>query len=436
VSLRGVHLPYRKATGSKTIEPMSLPDMVVLPLRQHTGASCEPVVSKGDEVLAGQIIGKSTSLTSAQVHASISGIVKRVSGGLTPAGYLADQVVIERDKKDRWVKLKESDPTDLGGKEIIDKIKDAGVVDSGVAALPAHVKLIPPTDRPVDTLIVNGAEWEPGITCDHRLMLERGEDIIKGVEITMMALGVNRAIVGIERHRTDAIAKIREIASGSEADIDVVKLKMGYPQGAEKILVYSLLRREVPIGGSPLDRGAIVLNVGTLRAIYEAVRFGKPMVERVVTVTGAIREPKDLSVRIGTKMKDAISACGGYLGEPGKVINGGPMTGIAQPNDEVPIIKGTSAVLVQSGKEVDRWEREERPCIKCGSCIDHCPVGLMPLMIVAYAKKGRFEECNDYSIMNCFECGCCSYVCPSNIPLVHWIQYGKNEIAKRGGEEG
>ncbi len=424
----GIHPDYRKVTADKKVESAPLPAEVIIPLHQHIGAPCKPTVEKGSEVLAGEKIGEVQSFVAAPVHASISGKVKDIRRALVPVGYEADCVVIEGDGKENWVKFEKRDSEELEPKEIINRIKEGGLVGMGGAAFPTHVKLSPPPEKKIDVIIANGAECEPYLTCDHRLMIEETERIIKGMEAAMRVLGCSRGLIGIEDNKRECIEKMEKGAELSSFEIEVRELRTRYPQGAEKMLIHSLLRRKVPVGGLPMDVGAVVQNVGTLKAIYEAVNLGTPLVDRVVTVTGGVKQPQNLMVRIGTRIKDLIDFCGGFTQEPGKIINGGPMMGIAQESVEVPVIKGMSGILVQSKEDVGK--RRERPCIRCGSCIESCPLGLMPTTIVRYAKKGMFEDCDRYYIANCIECGCCSWVCPSNIPLVHWLKYGKGEVLK------
>jgi electron transport complex protein RnfC len=425
---RGIHPPYNKITAEKEIEEGEVPDEVIIPLHQHIGAPCKPAVEKDDEVLAGGKIGEVQSFVSAPIHASISGRVKDIRRAMVPVGYEADCVVIEGDGKDRWAKFDERSLDELGPKEIVERIREGGLVGMGGAAFPTHVKLSPPPEKRIDVFIANGAECEPYLTCDHRLMVEHPTPIIRGMEAAMKALGCQRGIVGVEDNKPDCVEAMGRSARSSSCDIEVRGLRTRYPQGAEKMLIYSLLGRKVPIGGLPMDVGVVVQNVGTLKAIYEAVHLGKPLVERTITVTGGVKEPKNLQVRIGTKIGELIERCGGFSEQPGKIIDGGPMMGIAQESLDVPVIKGMSGVLVQPMGELNRVD--ERPCIRCGSCIESCPMGLMPTTIVKYAKRGMYEDCDRYQIGSCIECGCCSWVCPSNIPLVHWLKYGKGEVLK------
>jgi electron transport complex protein RnfC len=315
----------------------------------------------------------------------------------------------------------------LDNEEIKRRIREAGVVGLGGAAFPTHVKLSPSAEKPIDTLILNGVECEPYLTNDHRLMLERGEEILEGARILMKVLGVRRACLGIEANKLDAIRHMSKLAAG--AGVEVVGLKVKYPQGAEKQLIKAVLGREVPSGGLPFDVGVVVQNVGTVLAVLEAVTQGKPLIERVLTVGGdGVGEPKNLQVRIGTSFAAVLEACGGArLDGEGKVLMGGPMMGIAQYSLEVPVIKGTSGILAfRRGRQ-----EKETPCIKCGRCVEVCPMGLMPVRIADYAEKDNFEMCVEYGVKDCIECGACAYVCDTKRPIVHWVKYAKWNLARK-----
>jgi electron transport complex protein RnfC len=423
----GVHPFYSKLTAGQKIQRARLPSKVVLPLRQHVGKPCDPLVEKETRVKTGQKIAESAAPVSAPVHASISGVVTDISPALTPTGSMVSSITIESDEKDEWVKTEGIDPEKSEKGEILAKVRECGIVGLGGAAFPTHVKLNPP--KPVDTLIINGAECEPYITADHRLMLEEGEKIIEGARLIARVLEVKRTIIAVEDNKPDALAKMRELAAD---EMQVVSLPTRYPQGDERHLVKAVLGREVPRGGLPFDVGVILQNVGTAKAVRDAVCEGIPLVERVVTLTGDVREPRNLLVRIGTPFSQLIEECGGPQGEMRKLIAGGPMMGIAQPGD-VPVIKGTNCILVFSRERV--VEEEEQPCIRCGRCIRACPMGLMPTTLVSLVRNRRFELCLDYSILSCDECGCCGYVCPSKIPIVQVLKHGKMTVAsmKKGG---
>ncbi len=428
----GIHPPHHKElTEHKPIENTPVPEEVVIPLLQHIGAPCEPTVKVGDRVEVGQVIGESEGFVSAPVHASVSGTVKKIENRPCPVGRRVRSVVIATDGKQtihQSVKPPKSvnlmDPDEI--KRIVRK---GGLAGMGGAAFPTHVKLSPPEDKSIDMVIINGAECEPYLTSDYRMMVEMPEKVVAGTKVVMKALGVVKAVIGIENNKPQAIKTLTE-AVKDERGISVAELETKYPQGGEKSLIYAVTRREVPSGGLPMDVGIVVQNIGTVVAISQLFETGMPLVERVVTVTGsAVKEPKNLMVKIGTSFKDVIAYCGGYSEEPGKLINGGPMMGIAQYTDEVPVIKGTSGILVMNKQ--DAIIPEPTNCIRCGKCIDYCPCGLQPLMISKNSLLGRFEEAELYHAMDCIECGTCSFVCPSKRPLVDSIRVAKIEITKK-----
>ena len=426
---RGIHPEYQKEiTSNKPITSAQLPSRVVIPLSQHTGAPAKPEVNIGDEVKRGQLIGSSAGFVSAPVHASISGKVTAIAEFLHPSGRMISSVVIESDGKDESISFKENvDYMSLGIEEIKTIIKDAGIVGLGGAAFPTNVKLSPPKEKPIDTVILNGAECEPYLTADHRLMVEHPREIVEGLKIIMKTLGVNKGYIGIEENKPDALEKMREVVS-KESNIEIRALEVKYPQGAEKMLIKAIKGREVPSRGLPMDVGVVVQNVGTALAIYEAVKYGKPLIERVVTVTGkGIKEPKNLMVRIGTLISDVVGQCGGLVNGAVKVIVGGPMMGFAQWSLDVPVVKGTSGILVLTEDEYVSSE-EYFPCIRCGNCIDVCPMGLNPSMLSILSEKGRYEETKEYNLFDCFECGSCAFVCPANRPMVQFMRLAKSMV--------
>ncbi len=426
----GVHPEECKdITADKPIESLQPSPVVIIPLSQHTGTPAKPVVKIGDQVKVGTKIAEADGFVSVPMHSSVSGKVKAIEELPHPLGRRIPAIAIENDGKDEWIDLSEwKDLSDSAPDEIRNAVREAGIVGLGGAAFPTHVKLSPPKEKPIEIVILNGAECEPYLTGDHRLMLERTDDIIQGLRLIMKVLGAKRAFVGIERNKPDAIQAFSR-ALANEKSIEVVDLKVKYPQGAEKQLIKAITGREVPCGGLPMDVGCLVQNVGTSVAIYEAVRYGKPLVERVVTVTGCVAKLGNYNVRIGTIFKDIIDACGGATCEVGKIVMGGPMMGIAQASDEVPVVKGTSGILLLAKEDVK--EDESRPCLRCGTCVDHCPMRLVPNEIVRFVEKGMIEKAEEYGILDCMECGVCAYVCPSKIRHVHLMKVGKAQIFAR-----
>ena len=425
----GIHPPDKKElTAHKPIQISKPPQRVVIPLSQHLGAPCKPVVSINQEVKRGELIGEPTGFVSAPVHSSVSGKVIAIGEFLNAMGRMVMSVVVENNGKDEWTILKDNpDYIDLPPEAIKEKIKAAGIVGMGGAAFPTVVKLSPPKEKPIDTLILNGSECEPYLTGDYRLMLEKPKEIIEGLKILMKVLGVNRGFVGIEDNKPDAVKTMKEAAEGL-GNIEVCALRTKYPQGAEKMLIKTLTGREVPPRALPMDVKVVVQNVGTAFAIYEAVRYGKPLVERVVTVTGeGITNPGNLLVRIGTMVSDLIEECGGLKDEKLKVISGGPMMGFSIPSLDIPVTKGTSGILALPEGEIVHAE-DFGPCIRCGRCIDVCPMGLMPMMLSIYAEKGQYEGAKEYNLFDCFECGSCAFVCPSKRPIVQLVRLAKSQV--------
>ena len=389
----GIHPPDKKELSKgRAISNTKPPKRVVIPLAQHIGAPCKLSVIVGQEVKKGEVIGTPEGFVSAPVHSSISGKVIAIGEFPNAMGRMVMSVVIENDGKEEWTSLKDNpDYMKLPPEELRAKVKDAGIVGMGGAAFPAHVKLSPPKEKAVDVVILNGAECEPYLTADYRLMIERPQDVVEGLKVLMKILGVNKGFIGIENNKPDAVEAMKKAASG-ESNIQVCPLEVKYPQGAEKMLIKAAVDREVPARGLPMDVGVVVHNIGTATAIYEAARYGKPLIERVVTVTGeGIKEPKNLMVKIGTLVSDLIEECGGFKSEAAKVVSGGPMMGFALYSLDVPVTKGTSGILVLPEEGVVHAE-DFGPCIRCGRCIDICPMGLMPSMLSVLSEKGFYEE--------------------------------------------
>ncbi len=422
----GVHPPFYKTfTEEKGLESLPPPSLAVFPLQQHVGRPASPLVKEGARVLIGEKIGESGGYISLPVHASISGIVKEIRPFPHPDGREVLSVLVESDGEDEWVSLfKDRDYSRFSREELCARVREAGISGMGGASFPSHVKLNPPKE--VDTVIINGCECEPFLTCDDKLMIHYSRKIVEGARIIVQAVGADRCMFAIEKNKPRAIQKMEE-ALFHEPNTELVALKTKYPQGAEKQLIKSLLNKEVPSGGLPFEVGVVVHNVGTAYAIYEAVVKGIPLIKRVVTVTGpGISEPRDLWVRLGTPIKQLIEHCGGLKGETGKVIIGGPMMGVAQYHLDVPVIKGTSGILVMERGA----EQVERDCIKCSRCVDVCPVRLLPTTIARFVKHRNWEKVKQYDALDCIECGSCAYICPSSIPLVQYIKWGKNRIRK------
>ena len=429
---RGVHPPeLKELTEQKRIRRMPFPDEVVLPLSQHTGKPARVLVKAGDRVERGDKIGEADGFISAPIHASATGTVEEVGLWPHPNGSYSTAVRIKVEKYSAQTPRRRTVPDWKGqtADGIRRAVKDAGVVGLGGAAFPTHVKLTPPEGSKIGTLILNGCECEPYLTADHRTMAEYPDRVILGTRIMMMCLGVERTMIGIEKNKPDSIDAIKA-ALPSDLNITVHPLTVKYPQGAEKMLIDALLKREVPSGKLPLDAGVVVQNVGSIAAIAEVFETGLPLVERIVTVTGkGIREPSNLIVPVGTKLRDLIAMCGGLNDDAFELVFGGPMMGASQANLDVPLLKGTSGVVVLSESECKR--AETHPCIRCGHCLDACPIFLNPQHLGALAKVGRYEDMNKYHLADCMLCGCCSYTCPSNIPLSQLFQLAKVALWKR-----
>jgi electron transport complex protein RnfC len=428
----GVHPPENKLSATSPIEVLSLPDTVFIPVAQHIGAPAIPVVQRGDQVKVGQVIAKSSSFVSTNIHSSVSGKVKKVDFQADSSGYPKQGIFIDV-KDDEW--LEEIDRSeelkkdfDLDGPEIVKKIQEAGIVGEGGATFPTHVKLVPPKGMKADILIINGVECEPYLTSDHRLMLEKADEILVGTRLLMKALNVNKAVIGIENNKPDAIQLLSDKVK-NDPGIEVAGLKVKYPQGGEKQLIKALTGREVPSGGLPVAIGAVVSNVGTAFAVYEAVQKNKPLFERVVSITGkGIEKPSNFRVRIGTPTSALIEAAGGLPEDTGKIISGGPMMGRAIASLEVPVTKGTSGILLMTQNESKR--DEVISCIRCSRCVSACPMGLEPYLLMTLAEKQIFDRAEDEKIMDCMECGSCSYTCPSNRPLLDYIRFGKGKVGQ------
>ncbi len=427
----GVHPPEQKRlTEGRPIETLPLPKRVVIPMAQCLGAPAAPTVKPKDVVRSGQRIGEPQGFVSTPVHASLSGTVKKVDLAPTALGARVLCVEIESDGRDEWIDGVEPEAREVDFSNpdaFLPALTDAGLVGMGGAAFPTHVKLKPPKDVKVDTLILNGAECEPYLTADHRLMLEHAPEIVLGLRVLMAVLKVERAFVGLEDNKPDAAAALRAALDGVSG-VELAVCRTQYPQGAEKQLIKALTGREVPPGRLPMHVGCVVQNVGTAFAAFEAAARHKPLVERVLTVSGrAIREPKNLRVRIGTPLSDLVAFCGGAADDLRKLIFGGPMMGKALRFEDVPIVKSTSGILFFDRQEAAAVE--EFPCIRCGRCLVACPQGLAPCDLGDLAEHGRYDRLAD--AMDCVECGSCQFTCPAHRRLVHLLRLGKSEFRRR-----
>ncbi len=426
----GVHPEENKFSADKAIEKIDPPQKVAVPLSQHIGAPAKVVVNPREQVKVGQLIAEGNGFVSANIHAPFSGMVTKVDKVIDASGYKRDAILI-KVKGDEWDESIDLSPdlkkeiTD-SREEIINKIQKAGIVGMGGATFPSHVKLSVPKGKKAEYLILNGAECEPYLTADHRLMLEKGEEIIVGCRLLMKALDVETAIIGIENNKPDAIEKMRQLTEGDH-QIFVQPLKVRYPQGGEKQLIKAVLKREVPSGGLPIDVGVVVHNVGTAFAVYEAVQKNKPLIERVVTVTGkSVKNPSNFLARIGTPVIDLIEAAGGLPEDTGKVVSGGPMMGKALNNLNIPVAKGTSGILIIPETESKRGT--VKPCIRCSKCVTVCPMGLEPYLLMTVTQKEMFDRVEEEKALDCIECGSCSYTCPSDRPLLDYIRLGKKTV--------
>jgi electron transport complex protein RnfC len=427
----GIHPAENKLSAQKAIEVLPLPKTVFIPVGQHIGAPAEAIVQKGDPVKVGQLIAKSSGFVSANIHSSVSGKVTKVDLGPDTSGYPKKGIYIDveddvwDEKIDRRPELNSEITLDAAA--ILAKIQDAGIVGLGGATFPTHVKLVPPKGMKADVLLINGVECEPYLTSDHRMMLEHTEELIVGVQLLMKALNVNKAAIGIENNKRDAISKIIKTAY-RHTNISVVPLKVKYPQGGEKQLIKAVTGREIASGALPISVGAVVTNIATTFAVYEAVQKNKPLFERVVTVTGkSLANPSNFKVRIGTSIGELINVAGGLPENCGKIINGGPMMGKAVTNTEIPVTKGTSGVLMMPETEAKRGET--MPCIRCSRCVSVCPMGLEPFLLMTVSEKQIWDRAEYERVMDCIECGSCSYTCPANRPLLDYIRLGKGKVS-------
>ena len=425
----GVHpKEYKHLTEHLAFELFPIPEQIILPLSQHLGKEAKTLVKKGEEVKAGQMIAQAEGFVSAPVHTSVAGKVISVGKEQTSSGFPKDAITIKRNgtiESEKFL-LEPINPEIITADEIRERVALAGIVGQGGAAFPTSVKLNPPKDKVIDVVILNGCECEPYLTRDYRFMIERPDDLISGLKLIMKALGVKRGVIGIENNKPEAIELLSNKAK-YEIGIEIVSLKTKYPQGAEKMLIKAVTGKEVPLGKLPMDVGAVIQNIGTAIAVHDAIVKGEVLITAALTVSGkGIKNPKNLIVPVGTPIQDVIDYCGGVTDDAAKIIVGGPMMGVAQFDLKAPVMKATSGILVLTKDEVA--ENPETPCLKCGQCVDACPLNLMPTKLARYTQLNRYEDAEGADITVCMECGTCSYTCPANIPLVQWIRLGKQKV--------
>ena len=427
----GVHPNPNKLTAGKKIETLDLPVQAVFPLSQHIGAPAVPCVQKGDSVLVGTRIAEPGGFMSASIHSSVSGKVAKIDSIVDASGLRKPAIFIDVDGDEWDPSIDRSDKlvlqSTMSREEIVERIKNCGIVGMGGACFPTHVKLCPPKEFTIDTLIVNAVECEPYLTADHRLLLECPDQIIIGIKVILKVLGIDRAVIGVEENKPDAIELMRSKLS-MVSGIEVMPLKMKYPQGGEKQLIEAVTGRQVPPPPAlPASVGCVVQNVGTVFAVYEAVMKNKPLIDRIVTVTGPeVTNPCNLRVRMGTPVSQLIEYAGGMPADTGKLISGGPMMGRPLLDDTAPVVKGTSGVLMLPRSEAAR--REERNCIRCAKCVQACPMGLEPYLLATASERSEWAVAEENWIMSCIECGCCQSTCPSRRPLLDWVRLAKNRV--------
>ena len=426
----GIHPPENKLSAGKTIQTAALPKQAVILLGQHIGAPAQAVVNKGDSVKVGTLLAKAGGFVSANIHSSVSGTVAKIDQITDMSGYKRPAIFIDVEG-DEWEENIDRSKTlkkecTLSDKEIIQRISDCGIVGLGGATFPTQVKLSPPPGTKASILIINAVECEPYLTSDHQLMMEKTEEILVGIMILKKAVGVEHAVIGIENNKKDAISKMQSLVS-SYPGITICPLKVKYPQGGEKQLIDAIIRRQVPSGGLPIATGAVVQNVGTAFAVYEAIQKNKPLFERIVTVTGkSLESPSNFLVRIGTPIGQLIDAAGGLPDDTEKIVSGGPMMGKAVVSTDIPTTKGCSGILLIQNREAER--KKMSPCIRCAKCVAVCPMGLEPNLLAKLSNFADWEKSEKEHVMDCIECGSCSYTCPAHRPLLDFIRLGKSKV--------
>jgi len=431
-SLGGVHPEENKFSAGQKIETLEIPEQVSVLVAQHIGGPAEVAVDKGDQVKVGQIIATAAGFVSTNIHSPVSGTVLKIDTIIDASGYRKKAIIIKTEG-DEWeanidrseTLVKEITATP---QEIIRKITNAGIVGLGGATFPSHVKLSVPPGKKCEVLILNGVECEPYLTSDHQLMMEKGEEILVGTKILMKALNVDKAIIGIENNKKDAIEKMSELSKSYDG-ISIQPLKVQYPQGGEKQLIDACIGKQVPSGKLPIEVGAVVQNTGTVFAVYEAVQKNKPLFERVVTVTGkSVKKPSNFKARIGTPISQLIDAAGGLPEDTGKIIGGGPMMGKALTTTDIPVTKGSSGILIMPEEIAKR--KPSQNCIRCAKCVSVCPMGLSPYLLMTVSEKSVWDRAEEEKIMDCIECGSCSFTCPSSRPLLDYIRLGKGTVGQ------
>lgn len=424
-----MHPPERKEyANSKALVRLPIPSELVVSMSQHLGAPAKPIKEKGDHVEKGEKIALASSFISADVHSPVSGTIKDIRKVTMANSVTCDAFVIEPDPQQPEAFTKKVDYQDYSKEKLLEEIKDKGIVGLGGATFPLHVKITIPAGRKVDALVINGVECEPYLTADHRLMLERTKGVLEGIMICNRILNPARTIIGIEENKKDAALALEKEIELRSLPIEVCLLRMKYPQGDEKQLINATIGREIPSGKLPLDVGAVVVNVGTTYAVYEALAYGKPLYERIVTVTGdCIAQPCNVIAPIGAKVKDLIAFAGGFSKEPDKLVSGGPMMGFAFYDEETPIAKGTSGILAIT----DEKDYRKSACLNCGKCVAACPIGLVPTKLYSLITHARYEEAMANHLIDCKECGCCSFSCPAHLDLVHAMKFGKRMGRKK-----
>jgi H+/Na+-translocating ferredoxin:NAD+ oxidoreductase subunit C len=425
----GIHpKEYKNLTEQLPFGKLPTPAKIVLPLSQHIGKPATPLVNKKDEVFAGQLLAEQNGPISVPLYSPVAGKVLSVGMEDTVSSFTKESITIQSNDNSEFELLPKLDVNNISDKMIRERVQKAGIVGLGGAAFPTYFKLTPPKDKNIDYVILNGCECEPYLTRDYRFMIERPNDLIEGLKLIMKALNVKNGAIGIEDNKHDVIKLLKKLVINDES-IQVVTLKTKYPQGAEKILIKAILDRDVPPGKLPLDVGVVIQNIGTAISIFDAIVNGIPQVTSALTVSGfGISEPKNLIVPIGTPLIDILDYCGGLKDNAKRVVVGGPMMGITQHNLNAPIMKATSGILVLTESEINQFQ--ETNCLKCGKCVEVCPLNLVPTKLARYAQLDRLEDAEENGIFTCMECGTCSYVCPANIPLVQWIASSKSKIIR------